>query len=139
MANQEPSNPPTMPLQREEGELIRVRLAAERTLLAWIRTGLALMGFGFIVARFGMFMREFGIATDPTKPPSPGLSLWLGVALVVLGVIILLMAAAQYRQIFLNLGGSRIHKPQYTIMGLVVAVALAVVGLAMAVYLISLR
>jgi putative membrane protein len=30
-------------------------LAAERTLLAWIRTGLALMGFGFVVARFGLF------------------------------------------------------------------------------------
>ena len=35
-----------------------VRMAAERTLLAWIRTGLAMMGFGFVVARFGLFLRE---------------------------------------------------------------------------------
>ena len=39
----------------------RVRLAAERTLLAWIRTGLAMMGFGFVVARFGRFV----VVTNP--------------------------------------------------------------------------
>jgi uncharacterized membrane protein YidH (DUF202 family) len=33
------------------GEDPRVRLAGERTLLAWVRTGLAMMAFGFVVAR----------------------------------------------------------------------------------------
>lgn len=48
----------------------RIRLAAERTLLAWIRTGLAMMGFGFFVARFGMFLRELGAVRGTPVPYS---------------------------------------------------------------------
>lgn len=46
----------------EKAEDPRVRLAGERTLLAWIRTGLAMMGFGFVIARFGLFLRETAAA-----------------------------------------------------------------------------
>jgi hypothetical protein len=64
----------------------QVRLASERTLLAWARTGLGLMGFGFVVARFGLFLRELEAARPIPASPSTGLSLPIGVALVVLGV-----------------------------------------------------
>ena len=61
-------------------------LAAERTFLAWIRTGIALMGLGFVLARFGLFLQEFN-RLDPDLPVrSYGLSLWIGVALILLGV-----------------------------------------------------
>ena len=46
----------------------RVRLAAERTMLAWIRTGLAMMGFGFVVARFGLFLRELATVGGVALP-----------------------------------------------------------------------
>ena len=46
---------------------LRIPLAAERTLLAWLRTGLAMMGFGFVVARFGIFLRELS-ATRGVPP-----------------------------------------------------------------------
>ena len=65
----------------------RIRLAAERTLLAWIRTGLAMMGFGFVVARFALWLRAF--AGPAPAEPSTGyhLSVWFGMALVLLGVV----------------------------------------------------
>ena len=59
-----------------------LRLAAERTLLAWVRTGLSLMGFGFVVARFGLFLRELS-AVRPDLPPHQGTgSQWIGGAAV---------------------------------------------------------
>jgi len=65
----------------------RVYFAAERTLLAWVRTGLAMMGFGFVVARFGMFLREIAAVQAVPPPRQQGFSLWVGVALVVVGVV----------------------------------------------------
>jgi putative membrane protein len=65
----------------------RVYLAAERTFLAWVRTSLALMAFGFVVSRFGLFLRilEASRGSSPSEPSS--LSLPLGIALVLLGVM----------------------------------------------------
>ncbi len=39
------------------GDVLRERLANERTLLSWLRTSIALMGFGLVVARFGLFLK----------------------------------------------------------------------------------
>ena len=65
----------------------RVRYAIERTLLAWVRTGLALMGFGFVVARLGLFLHEIEAVRHNAMPKaSTGLSLWIGTALILLGV-----------------------------------------------------
>src|SRR3954471_22409979 len=77
----------------------RVTFAAERTLLAWVRTGLALMGFGFVVARFGLFLRELAAARDPATAPAghPGrFSLWAGTGLVLIGVLVNGLAAAEH-------------------------------------------
>lgn len=66
----------------------RVYFAAERTLLAWVRTGLAMMGFGFVVARFGFFLRELAAQHSEVPPQRFGLSLWIGITLVILGVVV---------------------------------------------------
>src|SRR5580693_8496547 len=73
-----PSTPPSNDSSPRDP---RVRLAAERTLLAWIRTGLAMMGFGFVVARFGLFLQEMAAVEHMTLHRPPGLSHWLGVGL----------------------------------------------------------
>lgn len=107
-------------------------------MLAWIRTGLAMMGFGFVVARFGLFLHEFA-AIEKTRPErSSGLSLWLGTALLVLGVAVNLLAALEYR-IFLKryVQGEPDHVPRWSL-GVLSAVLLAALGIGMIGYLLSL-
>ncbi|HEY4052377.1 MAG TPA: DUF302 domain-containing protein [Terriglobales bacterium] len=114
-------------------------LTAERTLLAWIRTGLALMGFGFVVARFGLFLQQLQIIQHPPAAPSYGLSLWFGTSLIALGVLVNAVSAWHHLRLVqeLNRGGPIPTRP--SIQAVLVAVFLALVGLAMAIYLISAR
>src|SRR5271156_5635538 len=74
----------------------RIYFAAERTFLAWIRTGLGLMGVGFAVARFGLFLREMAATESNAPAHTTGLSLWSGVALVALGVIVNVSATVRH-------------------------------------------
>lgn len=115
----------------------RVYFAAERTFLAWIRTGLALMGFGFVVARFGLFLREMAALSHDPHLKSYGFSLWVGTAMVMLGVFMNLVSAARHVQVIrgLNRGDHVVGKPSYTAVG--IAVLLALVGAAMVIFLIA--
>jgi putative membrane protein len=107
----------------------RVPLAAERTFLAWIRTGLALMGFGFVVARFGLFLRELAAVQKIPQPLSHGTSLWLGLGLVALGVVLNVAALVRYRRYLKDLAAGILPQPKARLESLV-AVALTVLGLA---------
>jgi putative membrane protein len=111
--------------------------AAERTFLAWIRTGLALMGFGFVVARFGLFLRATQIGQPNLAAQSYGISFWFGTTLIILGVLVNIVSARHHIRLVrdLNQGGSAFNRPSS--LAIIVAVILAVVGLAMAIYLIS--
>jgi putative membrane protein len=94
------------------------------------------MGFGFIVARFGLFLREIAVARNITQTESYGWSLWIGTGLVILGVVVALLAAAQHRHILQRLSrGQDYVAPQWSL-GLVVAVLLAILGAAMVAFLL---
>jgi uncharacterized protein (DUF302 family)/uncharacterized membrane protein YidH (DUF202 family) len=112
-------------------------LAAERTLLAWIRTGLALMGFGFVVARFGIFLEGLRIAEHIGSTRSFGLSLWFGTALIIAGVVVNSLAGWRHARLVreLNQGRTMYARPSATVIA--VAFFLALVGIAMAIYLVS--
>jgi putative membrane protein len=117
----------------------RIYLAAERTLLAWIRTGLALMGFGFVVARFGLFLREIQAVEQAASLQPPRLSLWFGVALVAMGVIVTVVAAISHRRLVGRLQQGTWSPHQASRSGEVVAAALAAVGVVVAIYLLVSR
>jgi putative membrane protein len=117
----------------------RVYLAAERTFLAWIRTGLGLMGVGFAVARFGLFLRELSASQAHTTVHAGGLSVWSGVALVFLGVIVLTASVAQHFTLTRELNSGTWLPGRVSRNAVLLALLLAVVGIGMAVYLIVLR
>lgn len=75
---------------------LRIFFAAQRTMLAWVRTGVALMGFGFVVARFGLFLREIAETRGVDPGGRGGVSLWMGTAMLLLGVALNLVAALRY-------------------------------------------
>lgn len=114
-------------------------LAVERTFLAWIRTGLALMGLGFVLARFGIFLREFSFNQPKLTSESYGLSLWFGTALIFLGVLVCLLSLVRYRRLLQQLEQTEAVLSRPSTLAITVALVLAILGVAMAIYLISVR
>ena len=112
----------------------RVFMAAERTFLAWIRTGLALMGFGFVVARFGLFLSELA-SVGPVRHQGQGFSLPIGIALIGLGIVVIVTAAIRHRGHVRTIEAGA-EAPRFGVgFGLAIAGFLALIGIAMAVYL----
>lgn len=114
-------------------------LAAERTLLAWIRTGLALMGFGFVVARFGLFLQQLQIVEHAPSVQSYGLSLWFGTALIAAGVAVNLFSGLHHLRLIRILEAGHPSRLHNRTLAVATAFFLVIVGLAMAIYLISVR
>jgi putative membrane protein len=114
---------------------LRDYLAEERTFLAWIRTGIALMGFGFVVVRFGIFgdeppMRQLNAAGQPDE-----ISLWLGAALIAIGASVNLFSARRFMRLVGELSRDRFMDRSLSKQGVVVALLLALLGIAMTIYL----
>lgn len=115
----------------------RTYFAAERTFLAWIRTGLGLMAVGFALARFGLFLREFQ-SQQHVPVHSTGLSLFSGVALVALGVVVNISAVLSHlrtvRQLRTGTWTSGVARP-----AVFLALLLALFGMTVAAWLLLLR
>jgi putative membrane protein len=114
----------------------RVYFAAERTFLAWLRTGLGLIGVGFAVSRFGLFLREVATGDSHLSAPATGLSVWSGVALVALGVIVNVAAVLRHIQLVHELSSGTWKAGRVSTDAVILGLILAAVGVGMAIYLI---
>jgi putative membrane protein len=117
----------------------RVYFAAERTFLAWIRTGLGLMGIGFAVSRFGLFLRQVSASESHLPPHTTGISLWSGVSLVALGVIVNLSAVLRHFQLIRELSSGTWRPGRVSRDAVILGLLLAAIGIGMAVYLMLVR
>jgi putative membrane protein len=72
---------------------IRTRLSVERTLMSWVRTASSLIGFGFAIVQFFDRVEQF-----PSVKPArfPEASRYLGLALILSGVLGLVVSLWQY-------------------------------------------
>ena len=73
---------------------IRTRLSLERTMMSWLRTGVSLIGFGFAIVQFLDRVQQMPGARAPEFPNAPA---YLGLALILCGVVAVLVSLWQYR------------------------------------------
>jgi putative membrane protein len=110
-------------------------LANERTFLAWIRTSIAIMGFGFVVVKFSLFIRQLSFAlNEKVILPGKGYSSVIGIALVIIGAIMTLLAFIRYRYIEKHLREGT-YFPSF-MLSLVLTIAIIIVCLLLILYLL---
>lgn len=112
----------------------RVLFAAERTLLAWNRTCLALMAFGFMIERFGLFLRI--LASSGQKLPDDNLSVWIGLAFIVLGGILAVLSTVQHRRVLRTLKPAEIPPGYWLALPILTNVALVLMSVLLGVYML---
>src|SRR5437868_4229006 len=123
------------PVKQTPAANLRDYLAEERTFLAWIRTGIALMGLGLVVAHFELLADEPHITQHVSGVHPLGSSLWFGTALIAIGVAVNLLSAWRYMRLIGELNRGQFVHRSISKQGVIVAVCLALVGIAMTVYL----
>jgi putative membrane protein len=116
----------------------RTYMSAERTFLSWIRTGVALMAFGFVVARFGVFLREIQQTTHQQQGSKTAVSIYLGLGLVAAGVFTTVASAFKHKRYIAALDRGQFRESFGSTFAFVLVMLLALVGIAMAVVLLTL-
>ncbi len=94
------------------------------------------MGVGFAVSRFGLFLRELSAGVSRLPAHATGLSVWSGVTLVGLGVIVNLSAVIRHLQLISDLKSGTWKVGRVSTDAVVLGLFLAAIGIGMVVYLL---
>jgi putative membrane protein len=105
--------------------LDRTRLAAERTLMAWVRTALSMIGFGFTIYKFLQVVQAQ--STLPVLRPQAPRN--VGLTLVGIGTFAVIIACVQHWQYIKKLRPDQPYKPWD--LTFIVACMIALLGLLM--------
>jgi putative membrane protein len=84
-------------------ESYRDHSANERTFLAWVRTGIAVIAFGLLIEKFNLFLftlasTSLGVAlqASPFRGISPRTGTYEGVAFILAGLAVIVLATARF-------------------------------------------
>jgi putative membrane protein len=117
--------------------------ANERTFLAWLRTGIAVIAFGFVVEKFNLFVLTIAstAAIDAARRSelerlAGPFSAYEGLALILIGIIIVIIAAARFARTRRLLDDQEMHSVSISHVELVLTAVLALVVAGFSVYLV---
>ncbi len=114
----------------------RIFFAAERTLLAWLRTGLTIIGLGFIISRFGLFIQLLVLQPQLTTPHANAMiSTFLGISFVLVGSILIAIAAIQHKRFVKTLTHDQLPNTYVNKLAYLLAMFIASLGILLAIYL----
>jgi putative membrane protein len=118
-------------------EKYRDHAANERTFLAWVRTSIALMAFGFLIEKFDLFL---AIMAPNLAPGShvlihEGFGRWAGLALIILGVGVIVIAALRFMRTARAIERAEPESAPSFSPDIVLAVLLVLFGVAIILYL----
>jgi putative membrane protein len=105
----------------------RSRLAADRTLMAWVRTSLALIGFGFGIASFRDILLEGGLLRGSQN--YGGATVVFGLGFIGLGIVGLLAATIQHWRILQHLKRDDFSYTGFRPLAFIMAILLMLMGL----------
>ncbi len=90
------------------------------------------MAFGFVIERFGLFVHMF--MSKEGQVLQRDTSFWVGIAFILFGAIVALLAAVQYRRVLRTLKPVEIPEGYWVNIGVFANLALAIFGVAISVY-----
>ena len=113
-------------------------LANERTFLAWVRTSITIMSLGFVVARFGLWLERVSQLTSDSgsnrQAYSSGLSMPIGVGLLICGALLTVMASWHYRRVGSDIEAGKVEPAVWLVT--FVSVIIAVLAVALVIHLL---
>ena len=117
--------------------------ANERTFLAWVRTGIAVIAFGFVIEKFNLFVLTMASATSldaghrlQLERVSGPLGRYDGLALVLVGLALIVTAAARFVRTGWWLDDQETHSASSLRAELILSAALALFVAGISAYLV---
>jgi putative membrane protein len=114
--------------------------ANERTFLSWVRTGIAIIAFGFVVERFNLFLLTIANAATGTGSlrlprPAGGLGRYEGLAFILCGVGLVVLATIRFVRMTRLLDESEVHLAEGVRTELILSAVLVLLVTSYSIYL----